>query len=447
MDYRELAHDLLGRARAQGATGADLVLIEDESFAVQVRMREVETLKSARGKRLGLRICRGRRTASTATSDLSPEALARLLEETLALAAATAEDPCGGLPAPEALAAEIPDLGLWDGEAAMLPVPERIRLAATAEAAALDADPRISNSEGGEYGHDEARVILANSHGFFGEYRRSSVGLAVSPIAAADGRMQRDAWYTAHRRLGGLEPAEAVGREAARRTLRRLGARRVPTQRVPVVFDPETAAGLLRSLSGAVSGSAIYRDASFLKGRLGEAIASPTLSVVDDGRMPGGLGSRPFDGEGLPTRRTEVIRAGVLASYLLDTYTGRKLGLPSTGNAVRAPSQPPAVGPTNLCILPGTHSPETIIRSVARGLYVTEMIGFGVNLVTGDYSRGAAGLWIEHGELAYPVEEITVAGNLQTMLRQIEMVGSDLAWRRSVAAPTLKLAEMTVAGS
>ncbi|MFA5028950.1 MAG: metallopeptidase TldD-related protein, partial [Candidatus Methylomirabilota bacterium] len=251
---------------------------------------------------------------------------------------------------------------------------------------------------------------------------------------------------TVGRRLGDLQPPEEVGREAARRALRRLGARRVATARVPVVFDPEMAAGLLRSLGGAVSGGAIYREASFLAGKLGTRVASPLLSVVDDGRMPGGLGSRPFDGEGLPTRRTVVIRDGILQSYLLDTYSGRKLGMASTGNASRGFASPPTAGPTNVCILPGPHAPEEIIRSVARGLYVTELIGFGVNLVTGDYSRGAAGLWIEQGELAYPVEEITIAGNLGEMLERIEMVGDDLAWRGTIASPTLKIAEMTVAG-
>ena len=447
MDYRELAQDLLANAKNKGATGVDLLIVEDESFSVQVRMRGVETVKNSQGKRLGLRVCLDRRSATTSTSDFSPESVSQLLDEAMAMAAATAEDPCGGLPEPEALAADLPELDLWDGEAGALPVPDRIGLATVAEAAALDADPRIKNSEGAEFGNDEARVLLANSHGFYGEYRRASVGLSVTPVASQDGQMQRDSWYTVSRRLRELQGAEAVGREAARRALRRLGGRKVSTQRVPVVFDPDIAAGLLRSLCGAVSGSAIYRDASFLAGKLGEQIASPLLTVVDDGRMPGGLGSRPFDGEGVPTRRTVVIREGKLSSYLLDTYTGRKLGMASTGNASRALSQPPSVGPTNLSILPGPHPPEEIIRSVPRGLYVTELIGFGVNLVTGDYSRGAVGLWIENGELAYPVDEITIAGNLKEMLRQIEMIGSDLEWRGTVASPTLKIAEMTVAGS
>jgi PmbA protein len=447
MDYRELAHDLLKRAAAEGSSGAEVLVVEDESFSVQVRLRAVDTLQSAKQKRLGLRLCFGRRSATTATSDFSPESLRRLLEDTAAMARATAEDPCGGLPEPELFRADIPDLDLWDPEPANLPVEERIALATAAESAALDFDPRITNSEGGEYSHQDARIVFANSHGFTGEYRGSSVVLSASPIAGDDGGMQRDGWYSAQRRLRDLESPEAIGRKAAQRALRRLGARKVPTQQVPVVLDPDMAASLLRTICAAVSGSAIYRSASFLTGKLGDQIASTNLTVVDDGRMAGRLGSRPFDGEGLPTRRTTIIQDGLLRSYLLDTYTGRKLGLPSTGNASRSVGQPPTVGPTNCHIVPGPHSPEQIIRSVGRGLYVTEMIGFGVNLVTGDYSRGAAGIWIENGELAYPVEEITIAGNLRDMLRDIEMVGNDLEWRGSVVAPTLKIARMTVAGN
>ena len=447
MDHRELAEDLLRQAAAKGATGAEVLIVEDESFSVQVRLRAVDTLRSAQEKRLGLRLCFGHRSATTATSDFSADALRRLLDDTAAMGRATAEDPCGGLPEADAMASEFPDLDLWDAAAGSLPIPDRIGLATAAEAAALDSDPRITNSDGAEYGHHDARILFANSHGFAGSYRAGSAALSVTPIASDGAGMQRDGWYSVHRTLGRLEAPEAVGRTAARRTLRRLGARKVPTQQVPVVFDPDMAASLLRTLCSAASGSAIYRNASFLTGKLGERVASPLLTVVDDGRMPGHLGSRPFDGEGLPTRRTVIVQDGVLASYLLDTYTGRKLGLPSTGNASRSLGQPPAVSPTNAYIAPGPHAPEAIIRSVERGLYLTEMIGFGVNLVTGDYSRGAVGLWIEKGELAYPVEEITIAGHLKDMLQQVEMVGSDLEWRSSTAAPTLKIARMTVAGT
>lgn len=447
MDYRDLASDVLRKANRLGASGAEVLVVEDESFSVLVRMRGVDTVKSAREKRLGLRVFVGQRSATTATSDFAATALDRLLADTVAMAKATPEDPCAGLPDAGAFSPDLPDLDLWDAEAGALPLPERIAMASRAEDAALGFDPRICNSEGSDYGHRDARIRFANSHGFSGEYRASSVSLSVTPVAKDEAGMQRDGWYSTHRRLNRLESPETVGRTAAQRTLRRLGARKVATQEVPVVFDPDMAASLLRSVCGAVSGSAIYRGASFLVGKLGQQVASAGLTVVDDGRRPGGLGSRPFDGEGLPTRRTVVIENGVLASYLLDTYTGRKLGLVSTGNASRSLGQRPTVGPMNFYVQPGAASPEAIIRSVDRGLYVTEMIGFGVNLVNGDYSRGAVGIWIEKGELAYPVEEITIAGNLTDMLRDIEMIGNDLEWRGSIAAPTVKIGRMTVAGN
>jgi PmbA protein len=438
--------DLLSGARARGASAGDAILVESDTFSVQVRLKAIDKVKQARERRLGLRLFFGKRSAITATSDLSADSLARLLEETCAMAAATPEDPAAGLPEPSALARQIPDLDLYDGSAFDLPLEERIALARRAEEAALSADPRITNSEGGEFEASTAQIHYANTHGFLGEYRASSHALTVVPIASANGRMQRDYWYSVHRKLSGLDAPEAVGRTAAARTVRRLGARKVPTQEVPVIFEPEIAASLLRTLAGAASGGAIYRKTSFLAGRLGEAIAAPAVTVIDDGSLQGALGSRPFDAEALPTRRTVIVEEGVLKSYLLDTYSARKLGLASTGNAGRDVGDAPGVTATNFFMLPGPHVPEAILRSVDRGLLVTELIGFGVNLVTGDYSRGAAGLWIEGGEIAYPVEEITIAGNLNQMLRQIEMVGNDLVLRGRVAAPTLKIARMTVAG-
>jgi PmbA protein len=268
----------------------------------------------------------------------------------------------------------------------------------------------------------------------------------VSPIADAGGAMQRDSWYAVSRQFKHLDAPEVIGTTAAKRALRRLGARKVPTQEAAVVFDPEMAASLLRTLAGAVSGTSIYRGSSFLLNRLGQQVAADTVTIIDDGTIPGALGSRPFDGEGLPTQRTIVVEHGVLRSYLLDTYCARRLGMTSTGNAARDASGI-SVGASNLYLVPGTSTPAEIIASVKSGLYLTELIGFGVNLVTGDYSRGAVGLWIENGELAYPVEEITIAGNLNEMLGHIEMVGNDLTFRGRTAAPTLKIARMTIAGN
>jgi PmbA protein len=316
----------------------------------------------------------------------------------------------------------------------------------SAEAAALAVDPRISNSEGAEYFDRQARYAYATSHGFARGYETSHFGVTVSPVAAQHGEMQRDSWYSTVRHRAALEDPESIGRTAAARALRRLGARKVKTAEVPVIFDPENAATLLRAVAGAASGPSLYRRASFLLDRLGTRIAAPTVTIVDDGLLPGALGSRPFDGEGLATRPTILVEAGVLRSYLLDSYSARKLGMSSTGHAARDGSGV-SVSTTNLILRPGTDSPEDLIRSVRHGFYVTELIGFGVNGVTGDYSRGAAGLWIENGELAYPVEEVTVAGNLLDMFAAIEGIGDDLVLRDRTASPTLKIGRMVVAGN
>jgi PmbA protein len=286
-----------------------------------------------------------------------------------------------------------------------------------------------------------------------GEYRRSTCSLAVVPVAVPDPSaeagtlgMERDYWYTISRNFSGLEPPEDVGRKAAERTVRRLGARKVATCRVPVVFDQRTARSLLGNLLDALNGDAIYRGASFLAGKLGEQVASEGVTILDDATLPGGFGSSPFDDEGVRAGRKVVIERGVLKSYLLNSYTARKLGMKTTGNAARGLAGNPGIGPHNFYLEPGSATPEEIIRSVPNGFYVTEFMGFGVNVVTGDVSHGAAGLWIENGELAYAVEEVTVAGNLLEMLRGISVVGSDLEFRGAVASPTLKIEEMTVAG-
>ncbi len=443
-DYSQLALDLLARAKQRGATEADVMVVDGHNLSVQVRLSAVDRLTKAREKRLGLRVFFGKRSASTSTSDFSKSSLDQLVADTCALAQAVVEDPISGLPA--AYATDRPDLDLYD--ATELGTDEHIALAKRAEAAALSADPRVSNSEGADFNSSDGHVLMANSHGFVGDYRSSSFSMSVSPVATdpSTGGMQRDSWYAIQRAYARLESPESVGKEAARRTLRRLGARKVPTCKAPVIFDQEMAGSLMGNLCGAVSGHALYKGASFLIGQLGSKIAPETVTVYDDGRMPRGFGSRPFDGDGLPTRKTPVVKRGILKNYLLDTYSGRKLGMASTGNASRSVGESPSVGPTNFYLAPGGSAPEEIIRSVKRGLYVTELIGFGINMVTGDYSRGAAGFWIENGELAYPVEEITIAGNLKRMLLDIEMIGSDLEFRGRIASPTVKIAEMTIAG-
>lgn len=443
----DLLSDLLGRAASQGATAADAFVAEEQSFSALVRLGQVDTVKHAREQHLALRVFVGQSVAAASTSDLSGDSVKRLVEEAVSLARVTSPDDLAGLPEAAALARPpLPDLDLADPSGHDLAPEEKIDLARRAEQAALDLDPRITNSEGGEFSDHRARYAYATSHGFAGEYRASSFSLSAAPVAASGSEMQRDAWYHVTRQRAALDPAEEIGRTAARRALRRLGARSVKTAEVPVIFDPETAASLLRHLAGAASGPSLYRGASFLLGRLEKAVAAPSVTIVDDGARPRGLGSRPFDGEGLPARRTVLVDRGVLASYLLDTYTGRKLGLPSTHHAARDGSGV-TVSTTNLFLAAGETSPEALIRSVKQGLYVTELIGFGVNGVTGDYSRGAVGLWIDHGELAHPVEEITIAGNLLDMFHAVEGVGNDLVFRDRTSAPTLLIGRMVVAGT
>ncbi len=437
---------LLAGARRRGAVEADAFLVEEEILTLQVRLGQVESVRHAREQHCSLRIFTASGSASATTSDLSPSALERLVDETLALAAVTRRDEHSGLPAPEALACSISDLDLLDPEGHALGVEEKIARARRAEAAALGFDPRVTNSEGAEFYDRRARVAYASSAGFAGGFEASTFALSLTPVATENGRMERDYWYTSGRKLDRLEPPEVVGETAARRVLRRLGARKLETQEVPVVFDPETAASLVRALTVAASGPSLYRGASFLVGKLGERIAPSMVTIIDDALIPSALGSRPFDGEGIGSRRTVLVDRGVLSSYLLDTYSARKLGLGATGHAMRETGGGVGVGYTNLYLAPGPHSPEAIIASVDQGLYVTELIGFGVNFVTGDYSRGAVGYWIEKGELAYPVEEITIAGSLLKMLQDVELVGNDLVFRDQSAAPTLKIARMTVAG-
>jgi PmbA protein len=443
---RDLLADLLQQATRRGATAADAFVVEDQSFSAQVRLGQVDTVKHAREQHMALRVFVGQSVAAASSSDLSRESVTRLVDEAVSLARVTSPDDKSGLPDASELARQVPDLDLRDRSGHDLSPEDKIELARRCEAAALAADPRITNSEGGDFGDRRARYAYATSHGFSGEYETSSFSLSVAPVAAENGQMQRDYWYHVTRKRAQLEAPEDIGRTAARRTVRRLGARQVKTTEVPVIFDPDMAATLVRHISGAASGPALYRRASFLVGKLGERIAAPSITIVDDGTIPGALGSRPFDGEGLPVRRTVIVEQGVLRSYLLDTYTGRKLGLPSTHHAARDGSGV-GVSTTNLYLAAGSTDPAEMIRSVKNGLYVTELIGFGVNGVTGDYSRGAVGLWIENGELAYPVEEITVAGNLLEMLNTVEAVGNDLVFRDRTAAPTLLIGRMTVAGS
>lgn len=460
---------MLARALKAGATDAEVVVYDGNEFSTHVRLGQVETLKESGSRAIGLRVYiasanEGQRTASTSSSDLSPESLERLVSGAVQLARITTPDPFAGLPEQDEFAQhDASAQKLYFADVVEQDPAERIETAKAVEAAAMAYDTRIQNSAGGNYDASTFHKVLVNSRGFAGEYRRTYAGFSAQPIAQdAEGKMQRNYWYSSSRTTRLLEDPVAIGQEAARRALRRLGARRVPTQQAPIVFAPEIARSLIGNLFEAANADAVYRHATFLADKLGEQVAGENVTVIDDGTLVfehsvpgaegetirvGGFGTSPFDGEGLPTRRTVLIERGVLKNYVANTYTARKLGIRSTGNAARSLASNPAIGAGNFFLQPGMLTPEQIIGDVRSGLYVTETMGFGVNLVTGDYSQGAAGLWIENGELAYPVEEITIAGNLKDMYRNISAIGSDLIFRSSSAAPTLRVDGMTIAGS
>ena len=442
----ELAQSIIRQAQAAGASDAECTIAEGEEFSANVRMREVENLKEAGSRGAGLRILIGKHTGASYTSDLSSKGIAHMVKSAIELGDITTEDPHAGLPNAEDFGSIPGDLGMYSPDIAQLDTAVKIDMAKRAEEAALSSDPRISNSEGASFDNYVGRHVFANSRGFAGEYRSSYCSLSTSPVARDGDSMERDYWYTMARSFPGLEAPEHVGRMAAQRALRRLNAVKVETQKVPVVFEPRTARSLLDNIFEAVHGMSIYRHESFLADKLGQKVACDALTVIDDGTIPGLFGTSPFDDEGVACRRTVVIERGVLKNYLLNSYAARKLGMKTTGNASRGLTGNAGIGHGNFFIEKGVQTPEQIIAGIPNGFYVTELMGFGVNIVTGDYSRGAAGLWIRNGELAFAVSEVTIAGNLNEMLQGIEAIGSDLDFRGSVAAPTIKMGEMTVGG-
>ena len=442
----EVAQAAVKQALAAGATDAECTIAEGDEFSANVRMGELETLKEAGSRGVGLRVLIGKRMGGSYTSDLSREGIAQMVRSAIDLAGLTSEDPQAGLPEVGELGSIAGDLKLFSDETAGLPTEQRIAMAKRAEAAALAVDARITNSEGASFDSSVSGRVFANSRGFVGSYLSSYCSVSAVPVATENGSMERDYWFTIARNYKGLEDAEAVGRKAAERAIRRLGAVKVDTQRAPVIFEPRIARSLLGNIFEAVDGRAIYRKASFLAGKLGEKIADERFTLIDDGTLPGLFGSSPFDDEGVPSRRTPVIERGVLKNYLLNTYTARKLNMKTTGNASRGITGNAGIGHGNFFIEAGEKSQEEMIRSVKNGLFVTELIGSGVNTVTGDYSRGAVGMWIRDGELAFPVSEVTIASTLQEMLNGIGEIGNDLEFIGSISAPTIMLGEMTVAG-
>lgn len=445
-ELQNTAQQITERAKKTGASAADVMIREDDSFSVTVRMGEVETLKQAISRSLMLRVFIGKRTATSHTSDLTTAVVERLVDETINMAKLTSEDESAGLPEQAVHRSGFPDLQLLDRSWEVVTPAARIDLAIRAEAAALSTNNAITNSEGASFDYTRSRVALANTLGFHGAYEGTTAGLYCVPVAQSKEGMQRDHWLSVVRYRDKMLSPEEIGQKAAQRALRRLGARKIPTGEVPVIFDPLTARSLLSHVFDAVTGSSIYRRCSFLLDHIGERVAAENITIVDDALMPAGLGSSPFDDEGVPTQVTPIIETGVLRNYLHSAYTAKKLSSLPTGNGSRAASGTVTIGPTNFYLKPGNYTPEEIISSTAKGLYVVELIGFGVNTVTGDYSRGAVGIWIENGQLAHPVHEVTIAGNLREMLKNIEMIGNDVLFLGPIAAPTLKIGKMVISG-
>jgi len=444
----KLAQDIVARAQKAGAKIAEAMVKDGSELSIKVRKGKPELVEEAAPKGVGLRVIIDNRSAITYTNDTTEAGLEILVQDAIEVAALSQPDEFNLPPDSSLLASEFPDLDLCDTSAAELDASEAIRRAIEGEKAADAFDERITNTEGTTFGRNLGGTALATSGGFSGSYDSSFYSMVVNPIAEVEGeKMQVGYHWDAKRYLSEMQDPAAIGEEAARRTLAKLGAQKVETCEAPVVFDPDTGRALLAALFQCLSGSAIYKRTSYLLDQEGESIASDIINIVDDPLIPRGPGSRPFDGDGLSSRKNVVVENGVLKTYLLDTYSARKLDRESTGNASRGIGSSPSVAPSNLHLLPGEQSPEDIIKEVKSGLYVTSMMGFGFNPVTGDFSRGAEGFWIENGEKTKPVGEITISLNFKDLWKRIDALGNDLITRTAIATPTFRVSEMTIAGS
>jgi PmbA protein len=445
----ETGDRVVAMATRGGASVAECVLRFGAELSAKVRLGKPELVEEAGHRSLGLRVMKGKQVASTSTSDLSDAGIDRAVADALELAEISQEDPFAGPADPKLLIdpAQAPDLDLYDPAGGELDAAQALVIATRGEDAARAFDPRITNSDGSTFGRNAGGVAVVLSSGFRAAYRGSYQSLSVVPVADDEGGKKRRGYHwTAKRHLAELEPADAVGREAARRTLGKLGAKTVSTCEVPVVFDPDAARAILGLLAGCVMGSAIWRKSSYLVGREGTRVASDLIDVVDDPLLARAPGSRPYDGEGLASRKNVVVEKGMLRTYLCDSYSARKLSRESTGSASRGGGG--GVGPStsNFILSPGSDSHDAIVAGTKRGLYVTDMMGFGFNAVTGDFSRGASGFWIENGALTFPVSEVTISLNVDELWKRVDAVGNDLDLRTATAAPTIRVAKMTVAG-
>lgn len=442
-DQLTLLTDLLGAAKKAGADAADAVMFNAASLSVACRMGEMEKLERAESNDLGLRVIIGRKQAMVSSTDFKADALKEVVERAVAMASAAPDDPYCGLADPGQLAADPPVLEICDEtEPSNEALIEAVK---TAEDAAR-AVPGVTNSEGAEAGWSRADIAIATTGGFARGYATSSHSLAASVLAGEGTAMERDYDYSSTVYGEDLEDPAAIGRSAGERAVKRLGGRKVKTQQVPVIYDPRISGGIVRHCAGAINGSAIARGTSFLKNSMNGKVFADGIVVVDDPHRRRGLRSKPFDAEGLPNGRRALIEDGVLRTWVLDLSSARQLGLQSTGNAARGTASPPSPATTNLYMEAGTLPPEELIAGIGAGFYVTELIGMGVNMVTGDYSRGAGGFWIENGEITFPVTEMTIAGNLRDMFLHLTPA-SDLVLRYGTDAPTLRIDGMTVAGN
>jgi PmbA protein len=441
-DALNLLGDVIAKARRAGADAADAILFEGVSLSHAQRLGRTEKLERSESYDLGLRVFIGKRQAIVSSNDRAG-ALDALVERAIAMARAVPEDPYCGLADPGDIARSWPELDLVD---AVEPAPETLIARAAAAEDAARAVPGVTNSEGAEAGWGRSRAALAASNGFAGRYASTGHSVSVAVLAGEGTRMERDYAFSSAVHAAELRAPEAVGKEAGERAVKRLGARKMPTCQVPVVYDPRVAASLLRHLVGAISGPAIARGTSFLKDKMGQQLFPRGISVIDEPHKKRGLRSKPFDAEGIANHRRAIIEDGVLTTWLLDLASARQLGLKTTGHAARGTSSPPGPAPTNLWFAPGPVTALELIGDIANGFYVSELMGMGVNGVTGDYSRGAAGFWIENGAIAYPVSEVTVAGNLKDMFQRLA-VASDLEFKTGIDAPTIRIDGMTVAGA
>jgi PmbA protein len=425
----------LEAARRHGASAAEAAASLGQGLSVNVRMGDVETIEHNRDRGLVVTVYFGQRSGSASTSDYSERSVEEAVQAAGAIARHTQEDPCNGLADPTRLAKELPELDLWHPWGPT--TDEAIELALACENAARAHDRRIVNSEGATVSSHEGMEVYGNSNGFVGRIDKTRHGISCAVIGRTDGGMQRDYWYTTARQRADLEDAALIGEKAAERTVRRLDGRRLGTRKVPVLYEAPVAGSLLRHLVSAISGGALYRKASFLLDRLGERIFPDFVRIHEQPHLPRAMGSAAFDEDGVATRARDIVAGGVLEGYVLGSYSARRLGMETTGNAG---------GVHNLTIEPGPDDFDALLARMGTGLLVTELIGFGVNTVTGDYSRGAAGFWVEDGEIRYPVEELTVAGNLRDIFRGIAAVGNDVDTRGSIRTGSILVGNLTVAG-